>query len=532
MKVVTAQEMKVIDQFTIKEVGIPGIVLMENAGRGVFTYIKSYFSDHIKRGAIGVLCGKGNNGGDGLVVARYLYEEGYLVNVFLFGQKEQLRGEALANLRIAERLNLPIIECLDESHWSKAREYLVACSLIIDAMLGTGLKSEVRGLMRDAIDFLNNIFPGFVVAVDIPTGLSSDTGYPLGEAVKADLTVTFGLPKIGQIVYPGVDYVGILEIVDIGIPHQILSNFSLNHHLVTDEEVKHILRPRQKAIHKGQAGHVLVLAGSSGKTGAATLTCLGALRIGAGLVTLGIPKSLNPILEVKLTEAMTLPLPETKDATLSQKAWEVIGSSGLRYNVICLGPGISTHPAVETLVRKIITEAQTPLVIDADGLNVLANDLEILRQKKAEIVLTPHPGEMSRLVKVPTETVLKSKLELTREIAERYQITVVLKMAHTLIATPQGEIFINSTGNPAMASGGMGDVLTGVIGGFIAQGYSPKEASILGVFLHGLAADFWLKSHSQAGLLASEVADYLPLARREIEKKNNKFSHAPFVHVR
>jgi len=384
-------------------------------------------------------------------------------------------------------------------------------------MLGTGLKSEVRGLIRNAIDFLNNTFPGFVVAVDIPTGLSSDTGYPLGDAVKADLTITFGLPKIGQIVYPGADYVGILEIVDIGIPPRILADFSLNH-LVTNEDVKHILRPRQKAIHKGQAGHVLVLAGSPGKTGAATLTCLGALRAGTGLVTLGIPKSLNPILEVKLTEAMTLPLPETKDATFSPKSWEAIESSGLRYNVICLGPGMSTHSAVETLVKKVITADQTPLVIDADGLNILANNLDILRQKKGEVVITPHPGEMSRLTKVPTETVLKSKLDLTRELAQTYQLIVVLKMAHTLIATPDGEIFINSTGNPAMASGGMGDILTGIIGGFIAQGYSAKEASILGVFLHGLAADLWLKNHSEAGLLASEVADYLPLARRHQDR--------------
>jgi len=528
MKVVTAQEMKAIDQFTIKEIGIPGIVLMENAGRGAFNHIKSYFLDHIRRGAIGVLCGKGNNGGDGLVIARYLYEEGYLVKVFLFGQKSEVKGEASANLKIAERLNLPIIECLDESQWLKAREYLIACNLIIDAMLGTGLKSEVRGLIRNAIDFLNNTFPGFVVAVDIPTGLSSDTGYPLGDAVKADLTITFGLPKIGQIVYPGADYVGILEIVDIGIPPRILADFSLNH-LVTNEDVKHILRPRQKAIHKGQAGHVLVLAGSPGKTGAATLTCLGALRAGTGLVTLGIPKSLNPILEVKLTEAMTLPLPETKDATFSPKSWEAIESSGLRYNVICLGPGMSTHSAVETLVKKVITADQTPLVIDADGLNILANNLDILRQKKGEVVITPHPGEMSRLTKVPTETVLKSKLDLTRELAQTYQLIVVLKMAHTLIATPDGEIFINSTGNPAMASGGMGDILTGIIGGFIAQGYSAKEASILGVFLHGLAADLWLKNHSEAGLLASEVADYLPLARSEIEKRDSSeegvFSH-------
>jgi NAD(P)H-hydrate epimerase len=275
-------------------------------------------------------------------------------------------------------------------------------------------------------------------------------------------------------------------------------------------------------MHKGEAGHVLVLAGSPGKTGAATLTCLGALRSGAGLVTLGIPQSLNPSLEIKLTEAMTLALPETQAATLSERAWEVVKSSNLKYNVICLGPGLSTHPEIIELVKKVVMEAQTPVVIDADGLNALANHLDILKHKKAQIVITPHPGEMARLIGISKETILKSKLDLVKNLAQSYQITVVLKMARTLIASAEGEVFINSTGNSAMATGGMGDVLTGIIGSFIGQGYPIKEASILGVFLHGLAADLWAAEYTKAGLLASEVADYLPLARREIEKNNEK----------
>ncbi|MDL1956767.1 MAG: NAD(P)H-hydrate dehydratase [Candidatus Desulfofervidus auxilii] len=520
MKLVTANEMQAIDRFTIEEVGIPGEVLMENAARGALEHIKNYILKHLSDAVIGVLCGKGNNGGDGLVIARYLYQEGYLVKVFLFGEKTKLKNEAALNLKIAERLGVPIKEILNESDWQSAREYLIACDLIIDAMLGTGLKTEIRGLIKEAVSFLNNTFQGLVVAVDIPTGLSSDTGYPLGDAVKADLTITFALPKIGQVIYPGADYVGILEIVDIGIPPQVIADFSLKHHLVTTEDIKHLLRPRPAPMHKGQAGHVLVLAGSPGKTGAATLTCLGALRIGAGLVTLGIPKSLNPILEVKLTEAMTLPLPETKEMTLSLKAWNEIKESGINYKVICLGPGLSTHPEIKALVETIISEANKPLVIDADGLNVL--NLEILKNKKTDIILTPHPGEMVRLIGVDKENLLKERVKLVKEVAEKYQVIVILKMARTLIATPDGEIFVNSTGNPAMATGGMGDVLTGIIGGLLSQGYPTKEAAILGVFLHGLAADLWVKKNEELGLLAGELVDYLPSAWKEVKESNEK----------
>ncbi len=518
MKLVTAKEMKAIDRFTIEEVGIPGVVLMENAGRGAFKHIKEYFLRHLQEAVIGVLCGKGNNGGDGFVVARYLHEEGYLVHTFLFGKKEQVKGEAAVNLRIAEKLGVPIVEILDENRWREAREYLIACDMIIDAMLGTGLNSEIRGLIKEAVSFLNETFPGLIVSIDIPTGLSSDTGQPLGDAVRADLTVTFGLPKVGQIIYPGAHYVGNLEIVDIGIPPQVIATFDLRHHLVTTDDIRDILPPRPVDMHKGKAGHVLVLAGSPGKTGAATLACLGALRVGAGLVTLGIAKSLNPILEVKLTEAMTLPLPETEKQTLTKEAWDEVKASGVRYKVICLGPGLSTHPAVKELVKRVILEAETPLVIDADGLNVLAGDLDVLKEKKNDIILTPHPGEMARLVGLSVPEVLKEKLTVAKRLATEYGVIVVLKMARTIVATPEGEIFINSTGNPAMASGGVGDVLTGVIGGILAQGRPAKEAAVLGVFLHGLAGDLWVEKRGRTGLLAQELADYLPKAREVVEK--------------
>ncbi|KPJ64483.1 MAG: hypothetical protein AMJ45_05655 [Syntrophobacter sp. DG_60] len=516
MKLVTAEQMRAIDACTIRNIGIPAIVLMENAGRGAFLLIKEYFLDYLERPRIGILCGRGNNGGDGLVVARYLHKEGYHVRVFILGEKAKIKAEAATNLSVAERMSINITEIKDENNLNKEKDYLIGCDLIVDAILGTGLSSEVRGLEAKVIPFLNDVYNGFIASIDIPSGLSSDTGEPLGITVEADLTITFGLEKVGQAVYPGVGYVGNLEIVDISIPSQAIDSVSLNHHLITDEEIKTILRPRPGDLHKGEAGHVLVLAGSPGKTGAATLVCLGTLRSGSGLVTLGIPISLNPILEVKLTEAMTFPLPETSVQTLGLDAWKEVKKSGIKYKVICLGPGLSTHPETKAMVKKIITEANVPLVIDADGINALAGDLDILKKSRSPIILTPHPGEAARVLNISPKDILKEKINLARKISKDYEIIFVLKMARTIIALPDGDIFINSTGNPAMATGGTGDVLTGIIGSFIAQGYDPKEASILAVFFHGLSSDLWVKEHGEIGMTATDLADYLPLAIKDV----------------
>lgn len=516
MKLVTAEQMRAIDAHTIKNIGIPAIVLMENAGRNAFFLIKEYFLDYLERPKIGILCGRGNNGGDGLVVARYLHKEGHGVRVFILGEKKKIKAEAATNLSVAQRMGISITEIKDEDDLNKERGYLMGCDLMVDAIFGTGLSSDVRELEAKVISFLNDVYSGFTVSIDIPSGLSSDTGEPLGIAVEADLTITFGLEKVGQAVYPGVDYVGNLEIADIGIPPQAIDIVSLNHHLITDQEIKTILRPRPGDLHKGEAGHVLVLAGSPGKTGAATLACLGALRSGSGLVTLGIPISLNPVLEAKLTEAMTLPLPETSAQTLGLDAWKEVKKSGIKYKVICLGPGLTTHPETREMVKNIIAEANVPLVIDADGINALAGDLDILKNSKSPIILTPHPGEAARLLGISPKDVLRKKIELSRKISKDYQIVFILKMARTIIALPDGNIFINSTGNPAMATGGMGDVLTGIIGGFIGQGYEPKEASILAVFFHGLSGDLWVKEHGEIGMTATDLADYLPLAIKDV----------------
>ena len=516
MRLATAEQMRAIDAYAIKNIGIPSVVLMENAGRGAFLLIKEYFLDYLDRPRIGIICGRGNNGGDGLVVARYLKNEGYRVRVFILGEKARVKADAATNLSIAERMGIDIVEIKDEGDLEREKDYLISCDLIVDAIFGTGLSSDVRGLEGKVISFLNDVYNGFIASIDIPSGLSSDTGEPLGIAVEADLTITFGLEKVGQAVYPGVGYVGNLEIVDIGIPSKAIDSISLNHHLITDEEIRAVLRPRPGDLHKGRAGHVLVLAGSPGKTGAATLTCLGALRSGSGLVTLGIPTSLNPILEVKLTEAMTLPLPETPVKTLGIGAWEGVKKSGINYKVICLGPGLGTHPETKEMVKKVIIEADVPLVIDADGINALVGNLDILKEKKSQVVLTPHPGEAARLFGIDTKGVLEEKIDLARRVSREYEIIFILKMARTIIALPDGNIFINSTGNPAMATGGMGDVLTGIIGGFIGQGYGAKEASILAVFLHGLAGDLWVKEHGEIGMTATDLANYLPLAMKSV----------------
>ena len=348
-----------------------------------------------------------------------------------------------------------------------------------------------------------------VLAVDIPTGLSADTGEVLGVALKAQVTVTYGWPKLGQVLPPGRDYVGRLWQVDIGIPPRLARDLPLE--LAEAREMRALLPPRPFGSHKGTFGHLLVLAGSQGKTGAAALAAEAALRAGAGLVTLGVPASLNDILEVKLTEAMTLPLPEAAGArALGAAAWAPILKFLDEKFTLALGPGIGTHPETRELVRRLVQDLPQPMVIDADGLNNLAGAAAGLKDAAGPRILTPHPGEMARLVGLTTPEVQARRLDLARETAAQFGVTLVLKGAQTVVAAPDGRASLNSTGNPALASGGTGDVLTGLIGGFLAQGLTPWDAARLGVYLHGLAADFFVSHHGQRGMIAGDLLAVLP----------------------
>ena len=502
MKLVTAAQMRELDRRAIEEVGIPSSVLMENAGRTTYQILRREFP-HLA-GAAAVLAGRGNNGGDGFVVARYLANQGAPVAVFLLGSREQVRGDARVNLEILFQQG---VEVQEEAQLDSILPRLARAGLVVDALLGTGLNAEVQGLMRTWIERINDL-PAPVLAVDIPSGLCADTGRPLGAAVEASVTVTYGWPKIGQILPPGRDYVGRLWQADIGIPPVLAQEIPVE--LGEAREMRGLLPSRPFSSHKGSFGHLVVIAGSEGKTGAAALAGEGALRAGAGLVTVGVPASLNDILEVKLTEAMTVSLAEAPGArALGLAAWPMLKDFLTDKAALALGPGLGTHPETQELVRRLVKELPLATVIDADGLNALAGHADALKNAAGPRLLTPHPGEMAGLLGCTSKEIQGNRLGFAREAAAQFGAIIVLKGAQTLVAAPDGRVSINSTGNPSLASGGTGDVLTGIIGGFLAQGLTPWDAARLGAYLHGLAADY-LMGEAGHGLIAGDLIDIFP----------------------
>jgi NAD(P)H-hydrate epimerase len=508
MLALSAKEMAGLDEQTIREVGIPGIVLMENAAQGAAAFFLRVVPDLIER-PITVVAGSGNNAGDGFALARIYHSKGAQVSVACLRSPQKLSGDALTNFRIIERIGLPISvwnETEDfDTQWEKVRD----SGAVIDAILGTGLKSEVTGLYRDIIEKLNGLnIP--ILAVDIPSGLDATTGLPLGAAVKATATATFGFLKIGHLIERGPDLVGQVEVIDIGIPPSLAESAGIQRYWLTERVVSSWIEPRHPATHKGQAGHVCVLAGSLGKTGAAALLCIGAARAGAGLVTLFIPESLNAILEVKLTEAMTLPIAETDQKTPSSAALHQILHFMQGKQALAVGPGISTNEDTASLVKELVPSVRCPIVLDADAITAVSEDPAILRKAQVPLVLTPHPGEMARICQCTVSDVQRNRIESASKFSRDYGVVLVLKGHRTIIAAPDGKLAINSTGNPAMASGGMGDTLTGIIAGLLAQGFDAFRAASLGVYVHGAACDRIFDRVSSRGLLASDMLDEVP----------------------
>ncbi|MBW2050949.1 MAG: NAD(P)H-hydrate dehydratase [Deltaproteobacteria bacterium] len=505
MHFVTAEEMRRLDNKTISECGVPGVVLMENAGRGAAVLAQEHFGLLTGR-SIAVISGRGNNGGDGFVMARVFHGWGAHVRIYLLGSRDQVNGDARINLEIAFNLDLEIVEVSEDS--GPDRIDLSNADMIIDAILGTGLNAEVRGLYREVIDRINKS-GRTVVAVDVPSGLDSDTGRIWGSCVRADLTVTFGLPKAGLFLPPGEVLVGRLEVVDIGIPPQVMAEIGQTRELLLEDNLKGLLKSRDLDGHKGHYGHVLIVAGSTGKTGAAALTSLAAAKSGAGLTTLAVPGSLNTVLEEKVTEVMTEPLPESEPGYLAPNAIDRILELAEGKSVLALGPGISTQPGSIEVVRGLVEHCELPLVIDADGLNALAGSTDLLKKAKREVVLTPHPGEMSRLAGMTVIEIQSNRLSSAVDFAKAHGVVLILKGYRTVIGVPDGRTFLNTTGGPHMASGGMGDVLTGIVAGLVSQGLSVTDASRLGVFIHGLAADEAAAAKGPIGLLASDLLAWL-----------------------
>jgi NAD(P)H-hydrate epimerase len=509
MKVATAEQMQELDRKAIEVYRIPGIVLMENAGRGAAEVITNTFPD-LQKKRVAIVAGKGNNGGDGFVIGRYLLNKGIPIKVFLLTDPKSLRGDAETNYQIFARMKGEVISIPSSKDYQKVKKDLEKFDLLIDGIFGTGLDAEVRGYYREVIDHLNTLKKP-IVAIDIPSGLAADTGKPLGTAIRASLTLTFGLPKVGHLISPGIDYVGDLKVIDIGIPKSLVDEEKIQTYLLEEDEIRKWLSiPRHLDTHKGDYGHLLVIAGSVGKTGAAAMACEAALRMGAGLVTLAIPKSLNAIMEMKLTEVMTEPLPETPKQTLSLRAFNPLLRLCEKKRAVIIGPGIGTFKETQSLVLKLIKTLDIPIILDADGLTALSTQPKTLPAANRSLILTPHPGEMARLINSTAKEVQEDRIGVSRKFSQSAHVHLVLKGFRTLIATPKGEVFINPTGNPGMASGGTGDVLTGMIGGLICQGFDILTSLQISVYLHGLSGDKVAQEIGEKSLVATDMIQKLP----------------------
>lgn len=518
MKLATAAQMRLCDKKTIEGFGISGIDLMENAGRGTVKAMLQHYGD-FQGQEISVIVGPGNNGGDGLVIARLLYELGAVCHIFLLIHPEKFQGDAAVNLARIHSIPLPIHHVLGRDDVESMTPFLLRSRLIVDAIFGTGLTREVTGHFAQVIQYIKEAGRP-VVAVDIPSGLCSDSGMPLGIAIEADMTATFGLVKIGQVVHPGVQHVGKLEVIDIGIPPSVISNSGIQAELLVRETLSSWLPERNPESHKGTFGHLLIAAGSIGKSGAAILCGQGALRSGVGLVTLCAPKCLNLIFETSLIEAMSLPLPNS-DTCFLGKDCEFIAHEAEKRSVLVLGPGLGTEEETADLVVSLYRKLKVPMVIDADGLNLLARNLNFLKNPPGPRILTPHPGEMSRLCGKSTKDIQQNRWQMAADFAAQFKLTLVLKGASTVVAGPDGNVAVNPTGNTGMAAGGMGDVLTGLIGGLLAQGLTPWQSACLGVFVHGLAGDRLAgEKKISFGYLASELAMELPSAFRSLKEES------------
>ena len=511
MKIATAEQMLLCDRLASAEYGLPSLELMENAGRGTVAAMARHFGPLAEKKVL-IFVGPGNNGGDGLVIARLLLEQGARPQVVSLVDLEKLQGDAARNLKRVKQLAMPLFTCLAEDELSWVERLVAESDLLVDALFGTGLRSKITGVFASVVKCLN-ASPLPVVAVDIPSGLASDTGIPQGVSVRARLTCAYGLPKFAQVEPPGKEYVGLLEVVDIGIPAEVVERIGVKVEWLDHAAVKGLIPERGLASHKGTFGHLLVLAGSLGKGGAAVLCGLGAVRSGAGLVTIAAPKTLNAMVQGALPEAMAEPLSFSQHC-LSDTDYEQLLAAAHGKGAVAVGPGLGTAEETGQVVRKLYRELRQPMVVDADGLNLLAGEVAVLAAGPR--VLTPHPGEMSRLAGISALEIQGKRRAVAAEFAKRHGVYLVLKGAATIIAAPDGRLAINPTGNPGMAAGGMGDVLTGLLGGLLAQGLAPFEASCLAVYVHGLAADRIVRAGRPFGFLASELATEIPAAFQEV----------------
>jgi NAD(P)H-hydrate epimerase len=509
MRVVTAAQIADLDRQAVEEHRIPVARLMEAAGRRVAQAAETLLREQGGRRVV-VLTGKGNNGGDGLVAARYLRASGFEVTALLAAPQREVAGEAARALTAAAEAGVAIVA----TGGVRPAEVYAGANLIVDALFGTGFRGPAKAEPASLIEAANQSGRP-ILAVDVPSGLQADTGRWEGPCIRATATVTMGLPKVGLLLYPGAEMAGTVYVGDIGYPQELIDRSSIPTWLVTAARIRALLPPRQPDTHKGTYGHVLIVAGSVGFTGAAVLATLGALRSGAGLVTVAVPQSIYPIVASQVTEGMPTPLQEAHGA-VAATARSRIQRLATNSDVVAVGPGMSRAAGVARVIEGLM-KGDRPLVIDADGLNVLAGHAPSLTAARAPVVITPHPGELSRLVGRPVSAILEDRLGAARAAAAQLRCVVVLKGARTIVANVDGEAALIPTGNPGMATGGMGDVLTGAVAAMIGQRLAPFDAAVAAAYLHGLAGDLVAEDRGHVGLLASEVADRLPQAIHRVQ---------------
>jgi ADP-dependent NAD(P)H-hydrate dehydratase / NAD(P)H-hydrate epimerase len=514
--VVTAKQMLAIDQKAIDGFGIPGITLMENSGVGIVRELQERFPD-LSRKKIFIFCGKGNNGGDGFVIARHLFNLGSEVRILLAAKLSDLKGDAETNANSARNIGVQVDE-INSDNLNRYDHKLRHCDIIIDALFGTGLNKPATGFIEKVIDKINQSesVGKFVVSVDINSGMDSDSGQLMGPHVKANLTLALAHWKQSHFLHPAAGVMGKTRLIDIGVPVKACEDQNIQVHQSEYEDIKSYFQKRDPNSHKGNYGHVLVLAGSKGKGGAAGLTSLAVLRAGAGLCTLALPNSIQKAFEVYPMEVMTVPLPETASGTLSLKAKESILDLLEGKSVVAIGPGISTDAETVALIGELLPFIKCPLVLDADALNAISHHNNWLKELPPETVLTPHPKEMSRLTGVSTKEIQKNRISTASKFSSEHSLTLVLKGSPSLVGLDDGSVVINPTGNAGLATGGSGDVLTGIIAGLLAQGLSASQASIAGAYIHGQSGDHFAESESQTTLIAGDLLRCLPETLKRI----------------
>ena len=505
MKISNVTEMRQLDRTAIEAYGIKEELLMENAGDAVYFIILTKFG--IKKKRFVVFCGIGNNGGDGFVIARKLHSNGGLVKVFILGDQQKYRGAAKLNLDILKCLPVEIREIQDEP---SVHMQIFHCDAIVDAILGTGLEREVKGHYRDIIHSINQSGKT-VFSADIPSGVSGNTGEVMGISVKADFTVTFGLPKLGNLMFPGYDLCGQLYVTHISFPPELYDSSDLK--VAVTPQIG--LPPRDPEAHKGSMGQVLFISGASGYMGAPYFAALSFLKAGGGYSRLAAPESITPFIAGKGSEIVLLPQKETKSGSIAIENKEPLLNLAHKMDMVVVGPGLSLEIETQDLIRALVKELNVPLLLDGDGITAISRTPEILKERKAQTVLTPHLGEMTRITGVDTEEIVHDKIGILQRTSKALKSTIVLKGAHSLVGLPDGRVFMNMSGNSGMATAGSGDVLTGAIAAMVGLGLEMGDAVLKGVFLHGFAGDLAAETKGVDGLTAQDILEHLPLALKK-----------------